>query len=87
MGEPGHNSAIPAAQLRQFVERAERLHGERQALGEDLSELFKEAKGQGFCTKTIKRVIAARRKDRSERQEEDAIFDLYMGALEVGERA
>lgn len=85
MADAGHNAVAPD-QLRQFVERAERLHEERQAIASDISDLMKEARGQGFDVKVLKRVLAARRRDAAERQEEDAIFGLYMAALgEAGE--
>lgn len=68
-------------QLRQFVERAERLEEERRALGGDLKDLFGEAKALGFDVKIIRKVIALRRKAKSEREEEQAILDTYLHAL------
>jgi len=65
------------SQLRSFVERVERLEEEIKALNDDKRDIYAEAKGNGFDTKVLKRVIAERRKDASERDEADAIFDLY----------
>jgi uncharacterized protein (UPF0335 family) len=69
-------------QLRSFVERIERLEEEISTLNADKSEVYKEAKSTGFDVKVLRKVIAARRMDRSERQEADALFDLYMAELE-----
>ena len=74
-------SGVAAEELKQFVERLERLHEERQALADDLKEVYAEAKGRGFDTKAIRHIVAVRRQDRSERQEFEAIVELYMSAL------
>lgn len=81
MSEIGHNG-VNAEHLRQFVERAERLHEERDQIAGDLKDLFAEAKGSGYCTKTIKAVMKYRREDKAERDEREAIFDMYVRALE-----
>ncbi len=67
--------------IRSFVERAERLNEEITALNEDKSELFKEAKGQGFDVKTLKRIIQLRKQDVNERKESDALLETYMHAM------
>lgn len=78
----GHNSsAVAAGQLRSIVERIERLEEDKKAVAEDIKEVYKEAKGNGFDTKTIRKVIAIRKKDAEERQEEEALLDLYLSAL------
>ena len=69
-----------AGQLRSFVTRAERLHEERKANSDDLSELFKEAKGVGYDVKILKTVIR-RRADPDATAEADAILDTYEAAL------
>lgn len=84
--EPGHNSGeisqtVAAGQLRAFVERVERLDEEIKSLNGDKSEIYKEAKGVGFDVPTIRRIIQARKLDAPEREERDAIFDLYWNAL------
>lgn len=76
----GHNS-VEAGRLRAFVERIERLHEERQTIADDIKDVFAEAKGVGYDTKIMKKVIAIRRMDRSKRQEEEALLELYMAAL------
>lgn len=75
------------SQLRAFVERIERLEEEISTLNADKSEVYKEAKATGFDVKVLRKVIAARRMDRSERQEAETLFDLYMAELEGSVRA
>lgn len=80
----GHNtdvSGIARDQLRAFVERIERLDEEGKAINQDKADVYGEAKSMGYDTKILKKVIAARRKDKNERMEEDAIFESYMLAL------
>ena len=78
----GHNSGeVDASALRSYVERVERLQEEIDALSSDKSSIFKEAKGAGFDTRILKKVIARRRMDPDKRHEEEAIFDLYVSAL------
>lgn len=68
-------------QLRAFVERIERLEEEKKTINDDIKDIFAEAKGTGFDTKIMKRVIALRKKDDHERMEEEAILDSYLVAL------
>lgn len=76
----GHNG-IAGDELRQFIERIERLEEEKRSLGEDIKEVYAEAKGRGYDTKTIRKIVALRRKSEQERAEEAATLDLYMHAL------
>jgi len=68
-------------QLKSLVERIERLEEEKRALSGDLKEVYAEAKGHGFDTKILRKVVAMRRKDAAEREEEDTMVTLYMSAL------
>jgi uncharacterized protein (UPF0335 family) len=68
-------------QLRSLVERIERLEEEKRALAGDIKEVYGEAKANGFDTKILRKVLPIRRKDRHERAEEQAMLDLYLGAL------
>lgn len=70
------------AQLRQYVEQIERLIEEQAALAADVSDIYKEAKAQGFDPKIMRKVIALRKKSRSERNEEEALLDVYLAAVE-----
>jgi len=73
--------SIASQELRLFIERIERLEEEKRTLGEDIKEVFAEAKGTGFDTKAMRSIIRLRKKDQAERQEEEAILDLYKAAL------
>jgi uncharacterized protein (UPF0335 family) len=72
---------VAAGQLRSFVERIERLEEEKKGIADDIRDVYAEAKGNGFDVKVLRKVIALRKKDANERQEEEAILDLYMHAL------
>jgi uncharacterized protein (UPF0335 family) len=75
------SQTVAAGQLRALIERIERLEEEKKTIADDIKEVFAEAKGTGFDTKAIRTIIRLRKKDQAERQEEDAILDLYMAAL------
>ena len=72
---------VAAGQLRAFIERIERLEEEKQTIADDIKDVFAELKGTGFDTKAVRTIIRLRKKDQAERQEEEAILDLYMAAL------
>ena len=72
---------VAAGPLKSFVERIERLEEEKKGIADDIRDVFAEAKGQGFDTKIMRQVIRLRKKDVAERQEEEALLDLYMHAL------
>lgn len=74
----GHNSK---EQLKSIVERIERLEADRTLISGDIKEVYAEAKSSGFDTKALRRIIAIRKKDPQQRQEEEAILDTYMLAL------
>jgi len=67
--------------LRSFVDRIERLEEERAALSADIREVYSEAKGEGFDTKTMRQVVRLRKLDKADFQEREAMLDLYLGAL------
>lgn len=72
---------VAADELRQFIERLERLEEEKAGVAGDIKEVFAEAKGRGFDTKAIRTILRIRKQDHSERQEQEAILELYMQAL------
>jgi uncharacterized protein (UPF0335 family) len=76
-----NTESVAADKLRAFVERIERVEEEIKGLNGDKRDIYAEAKGNGFDTKAIKKIVAIRRKDHAERQEEDAILETYMTAL------
>jgi uncharacterized protein (UPF0335 family) len=73
--------SVAADQLKAFIERIERLEEEKASLAGDIREVYGEAKGNGFDTKVIRKIVAMRKKDFAEWREEEAILDLYMQAL------
>jgi uncharacterized protein (UPF0335 family) len=85
MSEIGDNSVTAAGisrdQLRSIVERVERLEEEKQAIADDIKEVYAEAKGNGFDTKIIRQVVRIRKQDTAERQEQEALLDVYLAAL------
>ena len=68
-------------QLRQIVERIERLEEEKATIGDDIKEVYAEAKGNGFDTKILRAVIALRKKDVAEWEETESMLDVYLVAL------
>ena len=72
-------------QLRAIVERIERLEEEKKTIAGDIKEVYAEAKANGFDTKILRKVISIRKKDASERQEEEALLDVYLSALGMPE--
>ncbi len=73
--------SIATDQLRSIIERIERLEEEKQALADDIKEVYAEAKGNGYDTPTLRQVIKLRKQDATERSEREALLDLYMSAL------
>jgi uncharacterized protein (UPF0335 family) len=69
------------AQLRQFVEQIERLEEEKKALAEDIRDKFAEAKAVGFDVKALRQIIRLRKKSKTDRDEEEALLQVYMHAL------
>ncbi len=83
---PGANGAtqaggIAAGQLSAFIQRIERLEEEKAALAADIREVYAEAKSNGFDSKIMRQVVRLRKMDKSDRQEQEALLDLYLHAL------
>jgi len=74
-------SGVARDQLRAIIERIEKLEEEKQAITDDIKEVYGEAKANGFDTKTLRQIVRIRRLDSAERQEQEALLDLYMHAL------
>lgn len=74
-------TAVNAAHLTSIVERIEHLEDEKTAVADQIKEVYAEAKGNGFDPKILRKVIAARKKRPEEREEEDAMLDVYLTAL------
>jgi uncharacterized protein (UPF0335 family) len=74
---------IAGERLRAFVERVERLEEEKAALMADIKEIYAEAKGVGFDVKILRKIIALRKLDKSDRQEQEEVLSIYMRALDM----
>ena len=72
---------VTADELRAFIERIERLEAERKDLAEQQKEVMAEAKGRGYDTKVMRKVIALRKRDKDDIAEEEAVLDMYKEAL------
>ena len=72
---------VTANELRQFVERIERLDAEKKDLAEQQKEVMAEAKGRGYDTKVIRKVIALRKREPDDIAEEEAVLEMYKEAL------
>jgi len=75
------DTMVARDQLRSVVERIERLEEEKKGIADDIREVYGEAKANGYDTKVLRQVISLRKQDMSERQEQDAVRDLYLHAL------
>lgn len=73
--------AISSAQLRQYIEKVERLEEEKTALMEAIREVFAEAKGNGFDVKIMKQVLKMRKMKQEELMEQEELLTLYLQAL------
>jgi uncharacterized protein (UPF0335 family) len=74
-------TSFAQGQLRSLVERIERLEEEKKTIAGDIKEVYAEAKANGFDTKIVRKVISIRKKDRHEREEEEALIETYLNAL------
>jgi uncharacterized protein (UPF0335 family) len=72
---------VTASELRQFVERYERLEAERRDLADQMKEVMAEARARGYDVKVLKKLIAVRKREPAEVSEEEAILELYKSAL------
>lgn len=81
LGDLNDTQGAARAQLRAFIERIERLEEEKKAIADDIKDVYGEAKGTGFDTKVLRKVISIRKQDRDERAEQEAILETYLVAL------
>lgn len=72
---------VTAGELRQFIQRFERLEAEKRDIADQQKEVIAEAKGRGYDTGVMRKIIAMRRRDPAELAEELAVLDLYAQAL------
>ena len=82
MSEIGNNSrGLAGGQLKSIVERVERLEEDKKALLADIKEVYTEAKASGLNVKVIRKIVALRKKDQDDLEEEKAIMDVYLSNL------
>ncbi|HEV7284037.1 MAG TPA: DUF2312 domain-containing protein [Kaistia sp.] len=74
-------NGVAAKQLLSIVERIERLEEEKKAIADDIKVVYGEAKANGYDTKALRKIVSLRKKDANEREEEEAILELYKNAL------
>lgn len=72
---------VAGARLKAYIERIERLEEEKSGIAEDIKDIYAEAKGVGFDTKTIRKIIGLRKVDHEKRREADELLDLYKSAI------
>jgi len=73
--------SVTGAELRQFIERYERLEAEKKGIADQQKEVMAEAKGRGYDVKVLRKVIAERKKSPDERAEEQAVLEMYLEAV------
>lgn len=73
--------SVTAAELRQFIEQYEQLESERKDLADQQKEVMAEAKGRGYDTKVIRKIVALRKRDKDDIAEEEAVLEMYKAAL------
>lgn len=79
--EKSENYRVTAGELRQFVERFERLDEEKKAIAEQQKEVMAEAKGRGYDVKVLRKIIALRKREADDIAEEEAVLEMYKEAL------
>lgn len=74
-------SSVAAEQLKSFIERIERLETEKTTISDDIKDVFAEAKSAGYDVAILREVLRIRKQDKAEREEKEAILELYLSAL------
>lgn len=72
---------VTADELRQFIERIERLEQEKKDIAEQIKEVYSETKGRGYDTKALRAIVSLRKKDKDQVAEEEAVLEMYKEAL------
>lgn len=79
--QPVGAQSVAGERLRLFIERVERLEEEKKEISDQIKEVYSEAKSEGYDTKAMKQVVRLRKMDRADRQEQEALLDLYLSAI------
>ena len=77
-------SGFAKDQLKSFINRIERLEEERAATSGDIREVYAEAKSAGYDTKVMRQIVKLRKMDSADRQEQEALLEVYMQAVGLG---
>jgi uncharacterized protein (UPF0335 family) len=76
-----HTGGVSGERLRSFIKRIEKLEEDKAAVGEDLKEVYAEAKGVGFDVKTIRQIVRLRKVELEKRRESEELLELYKAAI------
>ncbi|MCQ8185208.1 DUF2312 domain-containing protein [Parvularcula maris] len=82
--EPSATSTVAGERLRLFLERVERLEEEKKEIADQVKEVYAEAKGEGYDTKVMRQIVRLRKMDSADRQEQEALLELYLSAIGEG---
>lgn len=72
---------VNAKHLLALIERIEKLEEEKKAIADDIKDVYAEAKGVGYDTKVMRKIVSLRKQDKDKRREEEEILDLYLASL------
>jgi uncharacterized protein (UPF0335 family) len=72
---------VSSSELRQYIEKVERLEEEKAELMAAIGEVFAEAKGNGFDVKIMKQVLKMRKMKKEELMEQEELLTIYLQAL------
>lgn len=81
MENSNSNYSVTSDELRGFIEQFERLAAEKQDIADQQKDVMAEAKGRGYDTKIMRKVIALRKRDSNDIAEEEAVLEMYKAAL------
>lgn len=80
-GETQDTGGVSGQRLKAYLDRIERLEEEKAGLGEDIKDIFAEAKATGFDVKTMRKIVRLRKMDKEKRREEEQLLELYKAAI------
>ncbi len=72
---------VTSDELRQFVERIERLEAEKKDIMDQIKEVYAESKSRGYDQRAMRALVSLRKKDKDEVAEQEAILEMYKQAL------
>jgi uncharacterized protein (UPF0335 family) len=75
------SDSIPADRLRLLIERIERLEEEKKGIGDDIKDVYGEAKSTGFDVKTMRTIVRLRKMEKHHRDEAEALLEMYKSVL------